>query len=804
MSCDTKIEARRNGDLRITYQPSRGYSFASFAPVLTIRDGVTTLLEITTTPTVSESVFTITGDALVLTIKEADILVVAGATPATERVKFNYDIVLTDTTGIDNWLLGGLFVILGINEADCCSDCGNVEVSVGGECVQVSIEGGNIGAGASVFLADLSASVQAAQDAEDGAQEAAAQGAGFAAAAAQSASDAEAAAASIPGLIVNKADTDGGNVLAASFRSSIESARIPTAEKYGTAQAAAIAALTDSLPFFEGVNNAIAITCADGRLDLLCRKIGGWPIGDQGRINITVPAGKYTFTAGQRVSFPFGQRVQIAGAAPTVLAYSSIFGVVDNGTRDHLVTIEVASGAAVSVGDTIEITAVNGTGECGVVAGQFPVVAKPTANRITLQVRAKAAALGAMTVTSMTIVKMNSVLEFQGSSGVTLHGRLGDGSSGAQPGGFRDIAITGNNTGTFNGLVLEQGTCLVTQGRFGVSDFGGDNIYGIYGSVMYSVFCCSSNSGGNGVYFLSGGVFQGVAGAFTGNNTFGVYGAYGTVLAVTNASASGNLNGIGTLAGTGAGNTMQLHGNTSAGAYGTGGYLDIQGSDFVSNGGVYGVRARGDAEIKIDNATFSGHGTDVYAEGPSCVEAIGTNATTFSPAVNTIGPNGGAVILTSLTALLAASLSSARVTDTDPRLFLTNGANTASRISGALGNMRVISQSVNRDVYISYDSAGTAVDVWQFDVSASAVLVGGVQILSTRKTGWTADTGTAKRTANATYTPGATLTYSATYVQAEQTAMATRMAAVEAALRDATQTIKALKDDIIAHGLIGT
>jgi hypothetical protein len=72
-------------------------------------------------------------------------------------------------------------------------------------------------------------------------------------------------------------------------------------------------------------------------------------------------------------------------------------------------------------------------------------------------------------------------------------------------------------------------------------------------------------------------------------------------------------------------------------------------------------------------------------------------------------------------------------------------------------------------------------------------------------TGWAADTGTAKRTANASYAPGSTLTFSAAYVQAEQTAMATRMAAVEAALRDATQTQKAIKDDFISHHqLLGT
>lgn len=59
---------------------------------------------------------------------------------------------------------------------------------------------------------------------------------------------------------------------------------------------------------------------------------------------------------------------------------------------------------------------------------------------------------------------------------------------------------------------------------------------------------------------------------------------------------------------------------------------------------------------------------------------------------------------------------------------------------------------------------------------------------------WTPDTGTAKRTAQATYTaPFA----SAGYVQAE-------MQAVMDALQNTSRTVKALKDDLLAHGDITT
>jgi hypothetical protein len=97
---------------------------------------------------------------------------------------------------------------------------------------------------------------------------------------------------------------------------------------------------------------------------------------------------------------------------------------------------------------------------------------------------------------------------------------------------------------------------------------------------------------------------------------------------------------------------------------------------------------------------------------------------------------------------------------------------------------------------------GTTADVWGFyrsgterfgvDMSSGDIRVNGTKVIGARNTGWTADTGTAKKTANATYSG----TASAGYVQAEMTG-------VMNALQDATQTIKALKDAAITHGWIG-
>jgi hypothetical protein len=70
--------------------------------------------------------------------------------------------------------------------------------------------------------------------------------------------------------------------------------------------------------------------------------------------------------------------------------------------------------------------------------------------------------------------------------------------------------------------------------------------------------------------------------------------------------------------------------------------------------------------------------------------------------------------------------------------------------------------------------------------------VGANDVVTARKTGWTADTGTAKRTANATYSGTAEAAYTQATIQALMNTV-----------RDLTQTVKALKDDLMAHGLVG-
>jgi hypothetical protein len=227
MTCSAeKILARRNSDKRVTYTPrGRFFSFAAFTPLFTIRRGTTVLLQVTSAATPNGSVFANVDDALVLTLEKADMALLDSGSPDTDDEILSYDIVLTDGSGFENWTLGGPFILLGLNNAGSCDTCGDIEVSINGDCVEVSIEGGNIGVGASVLLADLNAAVaeaqQAAEDATvNGAIAGAAAGATAGAAAGTTAGAAAgttagstAGTAAANAVVAGKADIAGGNIV---------------------------------------------------------------------------------------------------------------------------------------------------------------------------------------------------------------------------------------------------------------------------------------------------------------------------------------------------------------------------------------------------------------------------------------------------------------------------------------------------------------------------------------------------------------------------------------------------------------
>lgn len=105
------------------------------------------------------------------------------------------------------------------------------------------------------------------------------------------------------------------------------------------------------------------------------------------------------------------------------------------------------------------------------------------------------------------------------------------------------------------------------------------------------------------------------------------------------------------------------------------------------------------------------------------------------------------------------------------------------------GNQPIVFQRHDTTNTLLIESGGS------LDLTAASTVykAQGTQVVSARKTGWAADTGTAKRTANATYSGTAEAAYTQATIQALMNAV-----------RDQSQALKALKDDLISHGLIGT
>ena len=138
----------------------------------------------------------------------------------------------------------------------------------------------------------------------------------------------------------------------------------------------------------------------------------------------------------------------------------------------------------------------------------------------------------------------------------------------------------------------------------------------------------------------------------------------------------------------------------------------------------------------------------------------------------------------------AATVSTAIYFDTS-----TSGNAAMRGTSGTLEIFTGATKGVNGgNVTVTVTTTGLAVTG---DTTTSGVFkVGANQVVKARITGWSVDTGTAKRTANATYAGTAEATYTQATIQ-------TLMDAV----RDQSQALKALKDDLHAtagHGLIGT
>lgn len=155
---------------------------------------------------------------------------------------------------------------------------------------------------------------------------------------------------------------------------------------------------------------------------------------------------------------------------------------------------------------------------------------------------------------------------------------------------------------------------------------------------------------------------------------------------------------------------------------------------------------------------------------------------------NSVGPDG--------TDAAADNLFYLNNTSSNSSMVFQSWSGGAAQNDGSIAVIRGSGMFFNGTAGIKWSSGGTFIgEIWAGGVSLTTgktYQVNAVQVVTARQTGWAADTGTAKRTANATYSATAEAAYTQATVQALMNEV-----------RDLSQTIKALKDDLLTHGLIG-
>lgn len=230
--------------------------------------------------------------------------------------------------------------------------------------------------------------------------------------------------------------------------------------------------------------------------------------------------------------------------------------------------------------------------------------------------------------------------------------------------------------------------------------------------------------------------------------------------------------------------------------------IDVQHSGHLGAGS--GISGSGSAGLYINtfNAPNSGDGIQINAHDgywSNGIKLAGINPT-IGAGLSMTGNDQtiGSLVNTTVGNFAQAGLELGTGVTPGIRLQGPAGDGTdAARIFNS-GGFLVLRQGSSSTVFQSHDGSTTYVEVQNggsLNIAApNAVLkTQGTQVVSSRKTGWAADTGTSKRTANATYSGTAEAAYTQATIQ-------TLMNAV----RDLSQTVKALKDDLISHGLIGS
>lgn len=770
MSCGIKLEARRNADFRVTFTPaSRNFTFSGMAPLFSVRLGEGVLLQIGPSATPNGSNFVVVGDSVVLTIEQADLALLDSAAPDTSSEALFYDVTLTDQTGFENWIVGGPFILLGINDISCGGCSESVEVSLGGACVQISIEGGNTGAGASVALQQLNQAVadaeQAASDAAESAAEAGTAGAeagaiagasagAMAGAGAGTASGAIAGEEAANAVVAGKADTDGANITpsnATPFRKALITPRVVDPIQAATAQLAATYAYVSGFPFLYGGDADLSITLdvsaatTNAERFAILKGACDWQstcvLTGYGRIKIVLPDGATDYGA-QAIIRRAGQPPLwlAASALPTAINITGL-SITNVSGKLYEVTVTVASAlpARVVPGYAIGHVFVAGNNDARAFsgAGQVRTIA-PDRLSYTYRARFETAPVAPTTfdytvqfgrTQSQASIPFACSLWSGGTAAVEAFINLSEGAVAYSHG----CGWSWNGTdATTDGAVLGMARpgsfwYCVDQDVF----VGGPTktVRAANGGSFYANRCCF---GGNdyapsftSVTTQDGGEINlircSMGGARTGCVSIG-QGTRGTLN--SNMIVGGQFYAVELL-----GSDVRMYPNVF-------GYGPVTGALSMDQG-ASAIVASGGNVLTIQNSVLGlawKNGSRIVG-----VPTFASNTTDAQDTGNVLSANGvwitdtAAALSMNLLNLTAGNLS---VVDAVPRLLLVDGATTAI-VNGDAGNLRLSAHSSSRDIFFGH--ATTTQATWK--TSNSTFLIGANQVLKAREAAVTKPTG---------------------------------------------------------------
>lgn len=482
------------------------------------------------------------------------------------------------------------------------------------------------------------------------------------AAVAQAALDAAAAAAALAEIediaanapdapsVVNKANRDGDNIVAIDFRTALETARIPTVEKYGTAQLAANAAA--GLPFFANDGSTIVIPCSDGDIQSAYDKARVWSIGRTALVDIQVAAGDFTLPATVTIENPYGGRIKISDAGEDALTLVSM-GTITGSAGNYSVPLTVSDATLAVDGRYMLITAAAGTGSFRALNGLHEIT-DVTGNVVTINVKCQTANLaggGAVALTSAALRLPKTIIRAPASNTAFIYkGRNGDGSGVAVT---IDLCVVGSGTASGSAHFVDSGAKLSLASRASVSGFQFAIRSVIGANVMANGIIVSGVE--TGAYALSGSQIQATGAVFTGCSGSALSGAYGSTFAASTIILAGNNRhaevDASSLAIANAfmdDSVLEALLCSSNGTILATGCAVARYSENVAQGGIRATKG-GYIDFGSSTGNTAVTGWDLRAEKGGTIRAVGATFGRASPAVN-MRSNDGGYIYTSDTA----------------------------------------------------------------------------------------------------------------------------------------------------------